>query len=89
MEVDVSAGSSAMDVVSSWARAERREGTCETMSLSEECRRSTRGRVRLPMTVDHSLIGRSCDMRIIGMLGPFVLRWRSSVMCFWIRCFDM
>jgi hypothetical protein len=69
---------SAIDALRSWARAERSVGMCETMSLSAAG--AGRGRVKLPMTVDHSLMGRSCDIRIMGMrVVPLALRWRSSI----------
>lgn len=80
-------GSSAIEAVMSWARVdERRLGMYDTMLFSVDG--GGRGRVRLPMTVDHSLMGRSWDMRITGMRGPLVLRSRSSVMWFWIRALE-
>lgn len=77
------AGSSAIEAVSSWARAERMVGTLDAMSLPLG-RLDERGRVRLPITVDHSLMGRSWDMRMTGSSRLSFRRSRSSATyCCW------
>jgi hypothetical protein len=73
-------GSSAIEAVSSCAMAERRiPGIYETISPSDD--RGGLGRVKFPMTVDHSLMGRSWDMRTTSKCVPFALRSRRSTMC--------
>lgn len=80
----VAPGSSGIDgCVISWAIDERNDGMCETMSSV-----SGRPRVRLTITVDHSDIGRSCDMLITGRRRLF-LRSLSSLMWRWMRCLDI
>ena len=55
---------------------ERYDGMCDTMSSV-----SGRPRVKLTITVDHSDIGRSCDMLMTGRRKPLFLRSLSSLMC--------
>lgn len=84
-------GSSETDAMSCWlsedpeiGATERREGICDTrLDVG-----AGRGRFKPAMTSSHSLMGRSWLIRISGRRSPLFLRRRSSVMWFWMRCFE-